>query len=217
MSIIELKEVGKCFKDTWVLRDITLSFDAGKIYGLVGRNGSGKTMIMKLISGMATPTTGSIYVEGQRIGVDIDIPNSIGAIIEVPGFLGDMSGFRNLKYLASLRNSIDDTAIRQTMRIVGLNPDDKKRVAKYSLGMRQRLGIAQAIMEQPRILLLDEPMNGLDNRGVLDVRKILKDQREQGKTIVLASHHREDINELCDEVYMLENGRLVSAAGNLLG
>lgn len=209
MSSIEMNQVGKKFKDTWVLQDITLSFDSGKIYGLVGRNGSGKTMIMKLIAGMATPTTGTITVEGKRLGTDIDIPDSLGAIIEVPGFLGDMSGWRNLKYLASLRNAIDDEAIRRAMRLVGLDPNDKKRVGKYSLGMRQRLGIAQAIMEKPHILLLDEPMNGLDNQGVEDVRQLLRQFREQGMTIVLASHHREDIDALCDEVYMLNEGKLV--------
>lgn len=209
MNSIEMNQVGKKFKDTWVLQDITLSFDSGKIYGLVGRNGSGKTMIMKLIAGMATPTTGTITVEGKRLGTDIDIPDSIGAIIEVPGFLGDMSGWRNLKYLASLRNAIDDEAIRYAMRLVGLDPNDKKRVGKYSLGMRQRLGIAQAIMEKPHILLLDEPMNGLDNQGVEDVRQLLRQFREQGMTIILASHHREDIDALCDEVYMLNEGKLV--------
>lgn len=209
MNSIEMNQVGKKFKDTWVLQDITLSFDSGKIYGLVGRNGSGKTMIMKLISGMTVPTTGTITVEGKRLGTDIDIPDSLGAIIEVPGFLGDMSGWLNLKYLASLRNTIDDDAIRQAMELVGLDPNDKKRVGKYSLGMRQRLGIAQAIMERPHILLLDEPMNGLDNQGVEDVRQLLRQFREQGMTIVLASHHREDIDVLCDEVYMLNEGRLV--------
>lgn len=209
MSSIELNQVGKKFKDTWVLQDITLSFDSGKIYGLVGRNGSGKTMIMKLIAGMAAPTTGTITVEGKRLGTDVDIPDSLGAIIEVPGFLGDRSGWRNLKYLASLRNEIDDDAIRHAMRLVGLDPNDKKRVGKYSLGMRQRLGIAQAIMERPHILLLDEPMNGLDNQGVEDVRQLLRQFREQGMTIVLASHHREDIDALCDEVYMLSEGKLV--------
>lgn len=209
MNSIEMNQVGKRFKDTWVLQDITLSFDSGKIYGLVGRNGSGKTMIMKLIAGMATPTTGTITVEGKRLGTDIDIPDSLGAIIEVPGFLGDMSGWRNLKYLASLRNAIDDEAIRRAMRLVGLDPNDKKRVGKYSLGMRQRLGIAQAIMEKPHILLLDEPMNGLDNQGVEDVRQLLRQFREQGMTIILASHHREDIDALCDEVYMLNEGKLV--------
>lgn len=209
MNSIEMNQVGKKFKDTWVLQDITLSFDSGKIYGLVGRNGSGKTMIMKLISGMTVPTTGTITVEGKRLGTDIDIPDSLGAIIEVPGFLGDMSGWLNLKYLASLRNTIDDDAIRQAMELVGLDPNDKKRVGKYSLGMRQRLGIAQAIMERPHILLLDEPMNGLDNQGVEDVRQLLRQFREQGMTIILASHHREDIDALCDEVYMLSEGKLV--------
>ncbi|MCD8115609.1 MAG: ATP-binding cassette domain-containing protein [Oscillospiraceae bacterium] len=210
MSMIEMDKVGKQFKDTWVLQDITMSVEAGSICGLVGRNGSGKTMIMKLIAGMAAPTVGSISVEGKRLGTDTDIPDSLGAIIEVPGFLGNMSGFHNLQYLASLRKQIDDAAIRRTMEQVGLDPNDKKRVGKYSLGMRQRLGIAQAIMEQPRILLLDEPMNGLDNQGVQDIRALMKELRDQGKAILLASHHREDIDQLCDRVYTLDGGRMVS-------
>ncbi|MCD7769464.1 MAG: ATP-binding cassette domain-containing protein [Oscillospiraceae bacterium] len=210
MSMIELNKVGKQFKDTWVLQDITMSVEAGSICGLVGRNGSGKTMIMKLIAGMVAPTAGSISVEGKRLGTDVDIPDSLRAIIEVPGFLGNMSGFRNLQYLASPRKQIDDDAICRTMEQVGLDPNDKKRVGKYSLGMRQRLGIAQAIMEQPRILLLDEPMNGLDNQGVQDIRALMKELRDQGKAILLASHHREDIDQLCDRVYTLDGGRMVS-------
>ena len=209
MSMIEMNAVGKCYNETWVLQDITLSFDVGRIYGLVGRNGSGKTMIMKLISGMVTPSAGTITVAGKQLGTDVDIPDSIGAIIEVPGFLGELTGLGNLKYLASLRNRIGENEILTSMRNVGLDPNDKKRVAKYSLGMRQRLGIAQAIMEQPDILLLDEPMNGLDNHGVQDVRKLLKQQRALGRTIVLASHHADDIDELCDEVYQLEEGKLI--------
>ncbi len=210
MAIIELDNVGKRFKEKWVLKNITLSFDAGKIYGLIGRNGSGKTMMMKIITGMVSPSEGTVQVEGKRVGADVDIPDSIGAIIEVPGFLPDMSAMNNLKYLAGLRGIIGEDTIRKTIEIVGLDPDSKKRVGKFSLGMRQRLGIAQAIMEDPNILLLDEPMNGLDNQGVNDVRELLKGKRKEGKTIILASHHLDDIDALCDCVYTLDNGRLIS-------
>lgn len=209
MSIIELNNIGKCFKDSWALKNITLAFDAGKIYGLVGRNGSGKTVMMKIIAGMIVPTEGTVIVEGKRIGTDVEMPESVGAIIEVPGFLPDVSAFRNLKYLAGLRGLINDDTIYKTIKEVGLDPTNKKRVGKYSLGMRQRLGIAQAIMEDPRILLLDEPMNGLDNQGVREIRQLLKRKKEDGKTIILSSHHREDIDELCDCVYALEGGRLI--------
>lgn len=208
MNTIEIKGVNKHFKDNHVLRDITVSFEGGKIYGLVGRNGTGKTVLMKLICGLAGPTEGEIWVEGRDIAADSSIPGSIGAIIEVPGFLPDISGFSNLKYLARLRNRIGNREIAEAMTALGLDPRNKKRVGKYSLGMRQRLGIAQAIMENPNILLLDEPMNGLDSRGVEDVKRLLLELREQGKTIILASHHMEDINELCDCAFRIENGRL---------
>lgn len=205
---IRVEDVGKCYKDNWVLRNVTVSFECGKIHGLIGKNGAGKTMLLKLISGMARLTEGTIFVDDKQIGVDVDIPESIGAIIEVPGFLPNLSGYANLKYLANLRNAIHDLDIKESMQIVGLSADDKKHVGKYSLGMRQRLGIAQAIMENPNILLLDEPMNGLDNRGVQDIKDLLRNLRTQGKTILLASHHMEDISELCDTVCMMDKGML---------
>jgi ABC-2 type transport system ATP-binding protein len=149
-----------------------------------------------------------VIVDGKEIGKDIDFANNIGIIIETPGFLKSYSGYKNLEYLASIKHVIGKAEIQKSMQIVGLNPNDKKKVGKYSLGMRQRLGIAQAIMENPDILILDEPMNGLDNNGVKDVREILLNLRDEGKSIILASHNKEDIEVLCDEVYEMDQGNL---------
>lgn len=208
MEAIRIEKAGKRIKDTWVLKDVSAVFESGKIHGLIGKNGSGKTMLLKSICGLTKLTTGTICVEGRKVGVEIDMPESVGAIIEVPGFLPSLSGFCNLKYLAGLRNRIGEAEIAVAMELVGLNPAEKKHVGKYSLGMRQRLGIAQAIMENPKLLLLDEPMNGLDNQGVNDIKILLKNLREQGKTIVIASHYMEDIRELCDTVCNMEKGIL---------
>ena len=212
MNVIVLENVGKRFKDNWVLKDISLTFEKGKIHGLVGRNGSGKTMIMRLIAGLSRPTCGKVTVLDKVVGVDVDIPESLGAIIEVPGFLPNLSAYRNFEYLAGLRGVIRKEEIKAAIKIVGLDPDDRKPVGKYSLGMRQRLGIAQAIMEDPDIIILDEPMNGLDIQGVQDIKEVLKSLRKVGKTIILASHHMEDIDELCDTVTRLDQGRII---GNL--
>lgn len=208
MYTVCVENIGKRYQEVWVLRNINIAFEQGKIHGLIGRNGAGKTMLLKLIAGLATPTEGTITVNGKKVGVDVDIPDSIGAIIEVPGFLPSLSGFSNLKYLAALKNNITDTKIKDSMRLVGLSADDKKHVSKYSLGMRQRLGFAQAIMEDPSLLLLDEPMNGLDRQGVEDMKELLKKLRGNGKTILLASHHMEDITELCDTVCLMDGGHL---------
>ena len=209
MITIEVKHVSKRFKDTLALDNLSLSLESGKIYGLIGRNGSGKTVLLKLICGIGIPTEGEIYVRGINIAKSKEAPNDIGAIIETPGFILSASGYANLKYLARLRSKISDDQIKDTMNMMGLDANSKKRVGKYSLGMRQRLGIAQAIMEGQDILLLDEPMNGLDIHGVEDVKIILKRLRNEGKTIVLASHHMEDINELCDKTFRLDNGKLI--------
>lgn len=208
MEAIRIEEAGKCIKNNWIYKDVSVSFEQGKIHGLIGRNGAGKTMLLKSICGLTRITTGKIWVNGLMVGNEVDIPDSIGAIIEVPGFLPNLSGFSNLKYLASLRNRIDKKRIEECMKLVGLQPGNPKHVGKYSLGMRQRLGIAQAIMEEPDIIILDEPMNGLDNAGVEDVRKILLQLKKEGKTILLASHYKEDIDILCDEVYEMEQGKL---------
>lgn len=206
--MIELTKVTKAFKNEEVLKETTIEFEKGKITGIVGRNGSGKTVLMKIICGLLKPTTGTVVVNGQRIGKDVDFPGDIGIIIETPIFVPYQSAMTNLKNLAAIRGKIKDDRIREVIRMVGLNPDDKKRVGKFSLGMRQRLGIAQAIMEDPSLLVLDEPMNGLDKDGVEDMRQLFKQLKEEGKTILFCSHNAEDIAVLCDEVYEMEKGEI---------
>lgn len=213
MEMIEIDNAGKCINGVWIFRNVTASFSSGAIYGLIGRNGSGKTMLLKSICGLCRLAEGSIHVQGKQVGVDVDIPDSLGAIIEVPGFLPNISGFSNLKYLARLRNTIDDEQICHAISMVGLDSNSHKHVGKYSLGMRQRLGIAQAIMEDPDIFLLDEPMNGLDSQGVHDVKVILNKLRTDEKTIILASHNTDDIDELCDIVYKMDGGKLSKVYG----
>lgn len=204
--IIKVVNLTKTYGNINVLDNVSVNFERGQIHGLVGRNGSGKTMLMKCICGFVIPTKGSIIVEGKIIGKDIDIPKNIGAIIENPGFLANYSGYNNLKFLASINKKIDKEQIRQTLKTVGLDPDSKKHVSKYSMGMRQRLGLAQALMEDPDILFLDEPMNGLDKRGVEEMRELFSRLREEGKTIIMANHSAEDIDILCDTVYEMDLG-----------
>lgn len=205
---VRLEQVSKKFGEEWALKEVSVQLERGKIYGIVGNNGSGKTVFMKCICGLLPITSGRIWVGGKEIGKEIDFPESLGVIIETPGFLSGLTGRKNLEILADLRKRTDRTGIEEAMRKVGLSPDMKKQVSKYSLGMRQRLGIAQAIMENPEFLVLDEPFNGLDHRGVEEIRKLLKDLKEEGKTMILASHNAEDINILCDEVYEMDAGNL---------
>lgn len=200
-------------KKVQILININVEFEKGKIHGLVGRNGSGKTMLMKCICGFIKPTEGEIYVADKRIGKDCDFPESIGIIIETPGFIPYYSGYKNLKLLADLNRKIDSQKIKQSMKQVGLDPESKLHIKKYSLGMRQRLGLAQAIMENPDLLILDEPMNGLDKDGVADMRKYLLELKEQGKTILIASHSSEDIEVLCDTVCEMDKGVLTKLRG----
>lgn len=209
-DIIEVRGLSLTIGKTAILNDVTVSLEAGKIHGLIGRNGSGKTMLMKCICGFIRPTRGVVVVDGKRVGKDVDFPKKMGIIIETPGFIPYYSGYKNLKLLAGLRNKIGKEEIIQAMERTGLDPKLKRHVKKYSLGMRQRLGLAQAIMEDPDILILDEPMNGLDKDGVEDMRRYLIDLREQGKTILIASHSSEDISVLCDAVYEMEKGVLAN-------
>lgn len=206
--MIKIKDLSLQIKKDTILQDINISFEKGKIHGLIGRNGSGKTMLMKCICGFVKPTSGEVFVDGKHIGKDCDFPSSVGIIIETPGFIPYYSGYKNLKLLADLNKKIDDESIKKSMKQVGLDPSLKRHVRKYSLGMRQRLGLAQAIMEGPTILILDEPMNGLDKDGVKDMREYLKCFREQGKTILIASHSAEDISVLCDTVCEMDKGIL---------
>lgn len=207
-EIISIENLTKKFGDVTVIDNVNLSIERGKIYGIIGRNGSGKTVLFKLITGYLSPTGGRVVVSGKEIGKDIDFADNIGIIIENPGFLKGYTGFKNLAYLAGIRNVIGKEEIRESMEKVGLDPDSNKKVGKYSLGMKQRLGIAQAIMENPEILILDEPMNSLDNQGVDEIRKLLMELRDEGKTIVLASHNKEDIEILCDKVCEMDRGKL---------
>ena len=206
---IEVQNVVKRFRDQVVLKNVSISFEKGKIHGIVGRNGSGKTVLFKCICGLMHPEEGVILVNGKRVGRDVDMPEDIGAIIEAPGFLPNYSGYKNLRFLANIRRKIGKEEILNVLKTVGLDPESRKHVGKYSLGMRQRLGIAQAIMEDPEILILDEPMNGLDNAGVQDIRALLLELKAQGKTILLASHNHEDIAALCDTVHEMDGGVLL--------
>ena len=205
---VQISHVTKRFGEDLVLKEVNLDLNYGQVYGIVGNNGSGKTVLMKCICGFLIPTTGLIQVFGSSIGQDVDFPESLGVIIETPGFLTNLTGRKNLEILAGMRRKIGPAEIQQVLEKVGLDPALKKPVANYSLGMRQRLGIAQAIMEDPKLLILDEPFNGLDKHGVGEIRKLLLELKEEGKTILLASHNEEDIRILCDEVYEMDGGVL---------
>lgn len=197
---VEVRHVYKSFGRERVLIDVNFSIPPGSIHGVVGNNGSGKTVLMKCICGFMKCDRGVILVNGRQVGKEVDFPDRLGVIIETPGFIPNLSGYKNLKILAALKGRIGKQTIRETMRKVGLDPDMKKPVAKYSLGMRQRLGIAQAIMEDPGVLILDEPFNGLDRYGVAEIRDLLRGLKEAGKSILLASHNAQDIEVLCDDV-----------------
>lgn len=208
---IQIEHVYKNFrKQENVLNDINVNFEAGKIHGIVGRNGSGKTVLLKIICGLMTPSSGTVAVNEKLIGKEVDFPDDIGIIIEAPGFLPYQSGFQNLEYLASIRRKIGKLEIEVAMKRVGLEPHMKKWVGKYSLGMKQRLGLAQAIMENPSLLILDEPMNGLDKTGIADMHTLFASMKQEGKTILLVSHSTEDIDGLCDTVHEMDKGVLTS-------
>ena len=210
--MIEIENLSLTMKKQVILSDINLTFEKGKIHGLIGRNGSGKTMLMKCILGFIRPSQGTIWVDHKRIGKEVDFPPHTRVIIETPGFIPHYSGYKNLKVLAELNGKIDRGQIIHTMELVGLNPNLRRPIKKYSLGMRQRLGIAQAIMEEPNLLVLDEPFNGLDAEGVLQMRKLLLGKKALGTTILLSSHNAEDIETLCDTVSKMEQGKVLRNA-----
>ena len=205
---IEVKNVTKKFGENAAVDNVTVNFEKGKIHGIIGRNGSGKTVLFKCICGLLPVTEGEITVLGQKIGDGRKVPMGVGAIIETPGFLPNASGFTNLRYLAELSGKADKQKIRDAIALVGLDSMDRKHVGKYSLGMRQRLGLAQAIMEDPEILILDEPMNGLDKHGVKEMRELLLQLKDQGKTIVIASHNPDDTRILCETLHEMDAGVL---------
>ena len=208
-SFIQVNDIVLRFKKDILLDHVSYQCEQGKIHGIVGRNGSGKTLLMKCICGFIRPNEGHIYVRDKEIGKDIDFTPDTGIIIETPGFIPYYSGYRNLKVLAAINNRISRKDNENAMYQVGLDPTMKKRVATYSLGMRQRLGIAQAIMEDPSLIILDEPFNGLDKHGVEEMREYFLSLKKKGKTILLTSHNTEDIEYLCDTVVEMDHGKFI--------
>ncbi len=206
---IDIKDYTKTIRKKTILENINLSFESGRIYGLHGRNGSGKTMLLRAICGLILPTEGSVSIDGKIIGKDIEFPDSVGIIIESMSMLPEYSGYDNLKILAKIKKIATDDDIRTAMNAVGLDPDNKKRAGTYSLGMKQKLNIAQAIMEKPELYLLDEPTNALDEGTVNDIRDLLLSLKKDGALIIIASHNKEDLSVLCDEVIKINEGQIV--------
>lgn len=212
--IIKLDNIEKSIKGNQVLNQVSFEFESGKIYGIYGRNGSGKTMLMRMILGLIHSDHGSVTIDGKIIGKDIDFPESVGAMIENPGFFPYATGYENLKMLADIKGKIDENDIREVIQKVGLDDQEKRVVAKYSMGMKQRLAIAQAIMEKPDLLVLDEPTNALDQEGVDVFRKIIQSEAKRGTLIIISSHNKEDIDILSDIKIRMESGKIVDYADN---
>ena len=199
------KEIGK----TMILQNINMQMEQGEIYGLMGINGSGKTMIMRCMCGLVRPTNGSVKINGKELGKDIDFPQSLGALIENPGFIEHYSAIDNMKALASIRKKVGELEIKELLQRVGLDDKDKKKVKKYSLGMRQKLGIAMALLEDPDMIILDEPFNALDEKSVEIVKQIILDAKKRNKLIIISCHNKDDLNQLSDEIYKIENGHII--------
>lgn len=207
---LTLENVSKTLKGTKIIENVSLTLVSGQVYGLQGYNGSGKTMLMRLMAGLIRPTEGRIDIDGQVLGRDIDFPPSVGLLLENPAFLPNYTGVENLALIASLNGRSDNVCIRESIARVGLDPEDKRKYRKYSLGMKQRLGIACAIFETPDMILLDEPSNALDQDGVALMNEIIKQERERGALVVLASHVQESLELLADEIYTIEQGKIIS-------
>ena len=203
---IQLTNISKTFGKQTVLQPLTMGFEKGMIHGIIGRNGSGKTVLMKMILGILQPTTGTVIVGDKRIGKDVDFPESAGAIIETIEFIPYMSAYQNLADIAAMRGNLSKTQIKEVLEMVGLGNVGRKHVSKFSMGRRQRLAIAQAVMESPKLLILDEPMNGMDEKGVEEMRRLILARKAAGTTIILSSHNIEDIRILCDQVYRIDAG-----------
>lgn len=205
---IQVIEVTKRIRRNLILDNVLLEMESGKIYGLQGPNGSGKTMLMRLLCGLIKANNGKVLIDGKEIGKDIDFPESVGLLIENPAFWGNYTGLKNLELLAELQKRIDMEQIRETIRDVGLDPDDKRHFSKYSLGMKQRLGIAAAIMEKPEMILLDEPTNALDEKGVAEICDLIRREKERGALIVIACHDADILEDLADEIYTIYEGKV---------
>jgi ABC-2 type transport system ATP-binding protein len=212
---IEIDHLTKKIKKTTIIDDISYTFYGGKIYGLSGKNGCGKTMLMRLIAGLIYPSDGSIAIDGKRLGKDISFPESIGVLIENPVFLNEYTGYQNLKVLADIQGKISDNEVREVLNRVGLEPDDKRTVYKYSLGMKQRLGIAAAIMGSPQVILLDEPINAIDVDGVSKIRETIRNLIDDSRVIIIACHDQKEMDYLADEKVYLSAGRILEETDKL--
>ncbi len=206
---IEVKDYTKIIKGITILDNINITFESGKCYGLKGKNGSGKTMLMRAVSGLITATKGAVIIDGETLGKEISFPRSIGVLIENPAFIANYTGYKNLELLACIQNRIGKEEIQKTMEDVGLEPDDKRKYRKYSLGMKQKLGIASAFMEKPDIIILDEPINAIDEAGVIKVKKMIQEAKNRGAIIITACHDAEELQELSDEIIQIAEGRIV--------
>ena len=211
---IEITNLKKVIKGTIVLDDINYTFSGGRIYGLCGKNGCGKTMLMRLIAGLIYPSSGTIRIKDKVLGKDISFPESVGMLIENPSFLNDYTGKQNLEMLAGLQKNVDKAEVRRVLEQVGLDPDDKRKFYKYSLGMRQRLGIAAAIMGSPELILLDEPINAIDTDGVQEIRAIIRGLSAENRIIIVASHDKSEMDYLADEKIYMSEGRLIKETEN---
>ncbi|MBR6669993.1 MAG: ATP-binding cassette domain-containing protein [Ruminococcus sp.] len=205
---ITVKNITKKIRGNIVADDVNMTMKSGIVYGLCGYNGCGKTMLMRLIAGLIIPTKGEILFDNKILGKDIDFPESMGILIESPAFLDGLSGFDNLKLLSSIQGKIDDERIKKTISRVGLDPKDKKKYRKYSLGMKQRLGIAAAIMESPELIILDEPTNALDSDGVELTKRLIDEERQRGALVIMTCHDRSILEGVCDVIYSIEHGRI---------
>ena len=207
--MIKLENISKKFKNKILFENVNININSGETVGLVGGNGSGKSVLFSIIAGTIPCDTGRVIVNNKVVGKDIDFPENTGVFINSPGFIDIYTGFQNLYYLSIIQNKIDKEKIRKTMEELNLNPDDKTKVKKYSLGMKQKLGIAQAIMEDQTILILDEPFNALDFKTHQDILNIIKKCKKEGKTILITSHNHRDIEKLCDKTYLIDNKKVI--------
>lgn len=205
---LEIMNVTKIIDKKTILDDISLKLEGGRIYGLRGKNGAGKTMLFRLISSLILPTEGQVFIDDEELGRDLSFPRSIGILIENPGYIPNFSGFKNLRMIANIKGIIVDEQIREIMTLLGLDPYNNKKIKKYSLGMKQKLGIAMAVMENPDLILLDEPINALDEASVRIVHDLLQQHKKRGALIIVASHDREELDMLADEILVMENGRM---------
>ncbi len=210
--VIELKNASKIIRGNKVIDDVSMMLESGTVYGLHGINGCGKTMLMRLVSGLIRPSSGSVLIDGNVLGSDLDFPKSMGLFIENPSFLGGYTGLDNLKLLASLNGDTSEEQLKTALRRVGLDPADKRKYRKYSLGMKQRLGIACAIMQAPSLLILDEPTNSLDNNGVSLVQQLITEEKKRGALVIITCHDKIVLTSVCDIIFTLEVGRITDVS-----